>query len=95
MPTAGLCAYGGDEQEEKWTPKKTHKGNKWNGPPQYEDKTGNLMMLPTDMCLIEDPGQSGWFIGTCLEPLPSSVRRGGDGPRHGINPTSVHGSSCS
>lgn len=35
--------------EEKWTEKK------WNGPKQYEDKTGKLMMLPTDMALIEDP----------------------------------------
>ena len=33
----------------KWTPKK------WNGPMQYEDPTGNLMMLPADMALKEDP----------------------------------------
>ncbi|CEG35772.1 cytochrome c peroxidase [Plasmopara halstedii] len=35
--------------ENKWTVKK------WNGPMQYEDPTGNLMMLPSDMVLIEDP----------------------------------------
>jgi len=32
----------------KWTPKK------WDGPLQYEDETGDLMMLPTDLALIED-----------------------------------------
>lgn len=35
--------------EEKWTEKK------WKGPKQFEDKTGKLMMLPTDLALIEDP----------------------------------------
>lgn len=32
---------------------KWHK-KKWNGPLQYEDKTGELMMLPTDMWMIWD-----------------------------------------
>lgn len=32
-----------------WKPKK------WNGPDQLEDPTGDLMMLPTDMALIDDP----------------------------------------
>jgi cytochrome c peroxidase len=40
--------------EEKWTPKTTHKGAKWEGPLQYEDKTGELMMLPTDLSLVQD-----------------------------------------
>lgn len=35
--------------ENKWTLKK------WNGPQQYEDPTGELMMLPADMVLIQDP----------------------------------------
>ena len=35
--------------ENKWTPKK------WNGPLQYEDSTGELMMLPADLALIKDP----------------------------------------
>jgi len=35
--------------EEKWTLKK------WDGPEQYEDKSGNLMMLPSDMALVWDP----------------------------------------
>jgi len=34
--------------EEKWTPKK------WAGPPQFEDKSKELMMLPSDLALIED-----------------------------------------
>jgi len=41
--------------EEKWKPKKTHKGGEWKGPTQYEDKTGTLMMLPTDLALVKDP----------------------------------------
>lgn len=40
--------------EEKWTPKKTHKGRKWTGPPQFENKDGDLMMLSTDLALVED-----------------------------------------
>lgn len=34
--------------ENKWTIKK------WKGPLQYEDPTGELMMLPADMVLIQD-----------------------------------------
>lgn len=41
--------------EEKWTVKKTHNGKKWTGPMQYEDKTGKLMMLPSDLSLVNDP----------------------------------------
>jgi len=40
--------------EEKWTPKTTHKGGQWKGPLQYEDRTGELMMLPTDIALVQD-----------------------------------------
>lgn len=36
--------------DKKWTPKK------WNGPDQFEDETGELMMLPTDLALRDDPG---------------------------------------
>ena len=35
--------------EEKWTVKI------WKGPKQYENKDGDLMMLPADLALIEDP----------------------------------------
>jgi cytochrome c peroxidase len=40
--------------EEKWTPKTTHNGEPWTGPSQYEDPSGKLMMLPTDMAMIWD-----------------------------------------
>ena len=40
--------------EEEWTIKKTHNGAKWTGPEQYEDKSGKLMMLPSDIALIQD-----------------------------------------
>ena len=46
--------------EEKWTPKKTHKGEKWSGPPQFENKGGDLMMLSTDLALVEDPKFKVW-----------------------------------
>ena len=35
--------------EEKWG------WRNWNGPKQYQDSTKGLMMLPTDMALINDP----------------------------------------
>ncbi len=34
-------------KEKKWTKKK------WEGPVQYEDPSGKLMMLPADLALIE------------------------------------------
>lgn len=40
--------------EEKWTPKQ------WDGPPQFEDPTGDLMMLIADMALVEDPEMKKW-----------------------------------
>lgn len=46
--------------EERWSPKTTHKGKPWNGPDQYEDSTGNLMMLPSDMSLVADPEFKKW-----------------------------------
>jgi len=41
--------------EERWSPKITHNGKVWDGPDQYEDSTGKLMMLPSDIALIQDP----------------------------------------
>jgi cytochrome c peroxidase len=41
--------------EERWSPKVTHNGKPWTGPDQYEDASGQLMMLPSDMALIADP----------------------------------------
>ncbi|KAL3775894.1 hypothetical protein ACHAWO_012912 [Cyclotella atomus] len=41
--------------EERWSPKISHNGKPWNGPDQFEDSTGKLMMLPSDLALIQDP----------------------------------------
>mmetsp|Transcript_34985 Transcript_34985/g.73804 ORF Transcript_34985/g.73804 Transcript_34985/m.73804 type:complete len:327 (+) Transcript_34985:74-1054(+) len=41
--------------EERWSPKMSHNGKPWDGPDQFEDSTGKLMMLPSDMVLIQDP----------------------------------------
>jgi len=41
--------------EERWSPKMTHNGKPWKGPDQFEDSTGKLMMLPSDMILVTDP----------------------------------------
>mmetsp|Transcript_108461 Transcript_108461/g.305754 ORF Transcript_108461/g.305754 Transcript_108461/m.305754 type:complete len:335 (+) Transcript_108461:42-1046(+) len=41
--------------EEKWTVKKTHNGKQWKGPMQYESADGTLMMLPSDLWLLQDP----------------------------------------
>jgi hypothetical protein len=38
----------------EWTPKK------WNGPLQYEDPTGELMMLPADLAIRDDPKFRVW-----------------------------------
>ncbi|CAM9763508.1 unnamed protein product [Ectocarpus sp. 12 AP-2014] len=40
--------------EEKWTIKTTHNGKKWTGPEQFEDPSGQLMMLHSDMALVWD-----------------------------------------
>lgn len=40
--------------DETWTPRK------WNGPFQYEDSSKKLMMLPSDIALIQDPAFSHW-----------------------------------
>ena len=39
--------------EEKWTLKTAHNGKPWTGPVQYEDPTGKLMMLPSDIALLQ------------------------------------------
>jgi len=38
--------------EERWSPKLMHNGKTWTGPDQYEDATGKLMMLPSDIALV-------------------------------------------
>ncbi|CAM9345735.1 unnamed protein product, partial [Laminaria digitata] len=42
--------------EEKWTIKTTHEGKKWTGPEQFEDPSGQLMMLHADLALVWDKG---------------------------------------
>merc|ERR1719277_1205067 len=54
VPTTVSNEYYRELLENKWTIKTTHKGKPWTGPMQYEDPTGDLMMLPSDIVLIED-----------------------------------------
>mmetsp|Transcript_9418 Transcript_9418/g.20072 ORF Transcript_9418/g.20072 Transcript_9418/m.20072 type:complete len:312 (+) Transcript_9418:80-1015(+) len=49
-PTTFSNLYFQELKNNKWTRKK------WNGPMQYEDKSGQLMMLPADMALLWDRG---------------------------------------
>jgi len=42
-------AYFRELKENTWTKRN------WNGPVQYQDQTGDLMMLPADMALLWDP----------------------------------------
>lgn len=39
----------------KWTVKKTENGKLWKGPLQFESPDGNIMMLPADLALVQDP----------------------------------------
>lgn len=52
--------------EETWTPKTTHNGKPWKGlstgNPQYENSNGQLMMLISDLALIEDPIFKAWVV---------------------------------
>jgi cytochrome c peroxidase len=48
-PTTFSNLYFQDLLNTKWTRKQ------WHGPVQFEDPTGNLMMLATDLCLLDDP----------------------------------------
>ena len=40
--------------EESWVLKTTHQGKPWTGPMQFESKDSSLMMLPSDIALIQD-----------------------------------------
>lgn len=53
-PTTVSNEYYRELLENAWTIKTTHKGKPWTGPLQYEDPTGDLMMLPSDIVLIQD-----------------------------------------
>lgn len=53
-PTTVSNEYYRELLENSWTIKTTHKGQPWKGPLQFEDPTGDLMMLPSDLVLIQD-----------------------------------------
>lgn len=53
-PTTISNEYYRELVENTWTIKRTHKGQPWNGPTQFEDPSGDLMMLPSDIVLIQD-----------------------------------------
>lgn len=59
-PTTFSNEYFRELLENKWTLKTTHKGKKWEGPTQFEDPTGELMMLPTDVALLQDKEFRKW-----------------------------------
>lgn len=46
--------------EERWSPKLSHNGKPWTGPDQFEDASGQLMMLPSDIVLVSDPELKKW-----------------------------------
>lgn len=53
-PTTFSNLYFVELTKQKWSKKTKHEGYKWTGPPQYEDPSGKLMMLPSDMALLWD-----------------------------------------
>lgn len=53
-PTTWSTEYYRELLENTWTEKK------WDGPRQFEDPTGDLMMLPTDMALVTDLDFKKW-----------------------------------
>eukprot|EP00404_Azadinium_spinosum_P004064 CAMPEP_0180463136 /NCGR_PEP_ID=MMETSP1036_2-20121128/24770_1 /TAXON_ID=632150 /ORGANISM="Azadinium spinosum, Strain 3D9" /LENGTH=351 /DNA_ID=CAMNT_0022469941 /DNA_START=57 /DNA_END=1112 /DNA_ORIENTATION=+ len=53
-PTTVSNEYYRELLENKWTIKTMHEGKPWKGPLQFEDPTGDLMMLPSDIVLIQD-----------------------------------------
>eukprot|EP00891_Asterochloris_glomerata_P008407 jgi/Astpho2/8407/Aster-01462 len=62
-PTTFSNLYFTEMLEKKWRKKK------WNGPLQYEDESGQLMMLPTDLALVWD---------TKLRPYVEEYAKDGD-----------------
>lgn len=59
-PTTISTEYYRELLENVWTIKTTHKGKPWTGPMQFEDPTGELMMLPSDIVLIQDRAFRKW-----------------------------------
>jgi cytochrome c peroxidase len=48
--------------EEKWTKKTMHEGKPWKGPLQYESTDKTLMMLPSDLALLQDPNFKKYVV---------------------------------
>lgn len=46
--------------QNSWSPKLVHNGKPWTGPDQFEDSTGQLMMLPVDIALMAEPAFKKW-----------------------------------
>lgn len=59
-PTTISNEYYRELVENAWTIKTTHKGKLWTGPLQFEDPTGDLMMLPSDIVLTQDKAFRKW-----------------------------------
>merc|ERR1719187_1161321 len=55
-PTTFSNEYFRELLDNTWTEKK------WNGPKQFEDPTGDLMMLVSDMAMIEDEEFRKWCV---------------------------------
>jgi cytochrome c peroxidase len=78
--------------DKEWTVKQTHDmpsahcpvAGPWKGPRQYEADGGALMMLPTDMALVQDAEFKKWVSravhGRVHECVPSHVHGHGPGP---------------
>lgn len=61
-PTTISNEYYKELLENVWTVKTTHKGQPWTGPEQFEDPTGDLMMLPSDIVLTQDKEFRKWVV---------------------------------
>jgi len=59
-PTTISTEYYRELLQNTWTIKTTHKGKPWTGPMQFEDPTGELMMLPSDIVLVQDREFRKW-----------------------------------
>ncbi|CAM9982999.1 unnamed protein product, partial [Phaeothamnion confervicola] len=65
--------------DETWTLKTMHQGKKWEGPDQFENADGAIMMLPADMALLWDKkfrkiveefaGDEEVFFKVCMEAM--------------------------
>lgn len=59
-PTTISTEYYRELLENTWTIKAEHQGQPWTGPLQFEDPTGELMMLPSDIVLLQDNSFRKW-----------------------------------